>query len=107
MSFQVIIGSLGGTVFFQVGFCTPLRIMNLHDIYTTLALKKMMVEESVSKNLPKNAMKLGKFPHSCWGGGGGGGGSEGARVQFLQKKPNLNLKCLTTKTVDNFFFCHY
>ena len=36
-----------------------------------------------------------------------GGGSEGARVQFLQKKPNLNLKCLTTKTVDNFFFCHY
>ena len=74
MSFQVIIGSLGGTVFFQVGSCTPLRTMNLHDIYTTLALKKMMVEEGVSKNLPKNAMKLGKFP-------------KGARVQFLQKNP--------------------
>ena len=25
MSFQVEIGSLGGTVFFQVGLCTPLR----------------------------------------------------------------------------------
>ena len=25
MSFQVGIGSLGGTVFFQVGFCTPLQ----------------------------------------------------------------------------------
>ena len=29
MSFQVGIGSLGGTVFFQVGLCTPLRIMGL------------------------------------------------------------------------------
>ena len=28
MSFQVGIGSLGGTVFFQVGLCTPLRTMN-------------------------------------------------------------------------------
>ena len=27
MSFQVEIGSLGGTVFFQVGLCTPLRTM--------------------------------------------------------------------------------
>ena len=27
MSFQVGIGSLGGTVFFQVGLCTPLRTM--------------------------------------------------------------------------------
>ena len=28
MSLQVGIGSLGGTVFFQVGLCTPLRTMN-------------------------------------------------------------------------------
>ena len=27
MSFQVGIGSLGGTVFFQVGLCIPLRTM--------------------------------------------------------------------------------
>ena len=27
MSFQMGIGSLGGTVFFQVGLCTPLQIM--------------------------------------------------------------------------------
>ena len=27
MSFQVGIGSLGGTVFFQVGLCTPLQTM--------------------------------------------------------------------------------
>ena len=29
MSFQVGIGSLGGTVFFQVGLCTPLRTMEI------------------------------------------------------------------------------
>ena len=29
MSFQVGIGSLSGTVFFQVGLCTPLRTMAL------------------------------------------------------------------------------
>ena len=28
MSFQMGIGSLGGTVFFQVGLCTPLQTMN-------------------------------------------------------------------------------
>ena len=27
MSFAVVIGFLGGTVFFQVGLCTPLRNM--------------------------------------------------------------------------------
>ena len=27
MSFQLGIGSLGGTAFFQVGLCTPLRTM--------------------------------------------------------------------------------
>ena len=68
MSFQVGIGSLGGTVFFQVGLCTPLRTMNLYDIciYTTLAhfiFKKMRVAKGVSKYLPKNVMKLRKFPH--------------------------------------------
>ena len=30
MSFQVGIGSLGETVFFQVGLCTPLQTMNTH-----------------------------------------------------------------------------
>ena len=30
MSFQVGIGSLGGTVFFQVGLCTPLQTMELY-----------------------------------------------------------------------------
>ena len=45
MSFQVGIGSLGGTLFFQVGLCTPLRTMtsfsfeillnsNLQSLYT-------------------------------------------------------------------------
>ena len=30
MSFQVGIGPLGGTVFFQVGLCTPLQTMVPH-----------------------------------------------------------------------------
>ena len=34
MSFQVVIGSLGGTVMFQVGLCTPLRTMNAFLINT-------------------------------------------------------------------------
>ena len=29
MSFQVGIGSLGGTVFFQVGLCTPLQTIGV------------------------------------------------------------------------------
>ena len=33
MSFQVGIGSLGGTVFFQVGLCTPLGTMVSFEIY--------------------------------------------------------------------------
>ena len=32
MLFQVGIGSLSGTVFFQVGLCTPLRTMNHRQI---------------------------------------------------------------------------
>ena len=32
-------------------------------------------------------------------------GEEG--LKFLQKKINLNLKCLTTKEVDNLFLSHY
>ena len=35
MPFQVGIGFLGGTVFFQVGLCTPLRTMNVNT-YTAL-----------------------------------------------------------------------
>ena len=35
------------------------------------------VEEGTSKYLPKNAIKLRKFPHFCWQGEGGG------QVQFL------------------------
>ena len=29
MSFQARIGSVGGSVFFQVGLCTPLRTMKM------------------------------------------------------------------------------
>ena len=53
------------------------------------------VVEDVSEYLPKSAMKLRKFPHSCSEGVGGGRG-----LQFFTKKINLNLKCLTTKKVD-------
>ena len=34
MSFQVVIGSLGGTVLFQVGLCTPLWTMDMIKINT-------------------------------------------------------------------------
>ena len=52
------------------------------------------VAEGVSKYLPKNAMKLRKFPYFCWGGGRSLG------CNFYKKKKNLNLKCLTIKRVD-------
>ena len=41
MSFQMGIGSLGGTMFFEVGLCTPLRTMCslLHLQTTTLQSK--------------------------------------------------------------------
>ena len=47
MSFQVGIGSLGGTVFFQVGLCTPLRTMPC----------KTNFNESI-KNLEHNQVNL-------------------------------------------------
>ena len=34
MSFQVGIGSLGGTVFFQVGLRTPLQTMSVNMVWT-------------------------------------------------------------------------
>ena len=34
--------------------------------------------EGVRKYLPKNAMKLRKFPHVCWGENGEGRGGGGA-----------------------------
>ena len=40
-------------------------------------------------------------------GGGRGGGVWRGESSIFTKKPNLNLKCLTTKTVHNFFLCHY
>ena len=58
-----------------------------------------MVAEGISKYLPENAMKLRKFPYFSWEWGVGARGWSG-ELQFLQKKINLNLKCLTTKKVD-------
>ena len=39
--------------------------------------------------------------------GGGGCGVWRGESSIFTKKANLNLKCLTTKTVHNFFLCHY
>ena len=70
MSFQVGIGSLGGTVFFQVGLFTSLRTLNLYDIciyhLSTCHFQKKEGGRG-RKYLPKNVMKLRKkeFPHFC------------------------------------------
>ena len=40
MSFQVGIGFLGGTVFFQVGLCTPLRTMVEYEIYCFMNFRR-------------------------------------------------------------------
>ena len=40
MSFQAGIGTLGGTVFFQVGLCTPLRTVTALRLLKFLILKK-------------------------------------------------------------------
>ena len=42
MSFQVGIGSLGGTVFFQVGLCTPLRTMYSYIHFSDILFAKKM-----------------------------------------------------------------
>ena len=40
MSFQVGIGSLGGTVFFKVGLCTPLQTMGYYHVITSMDICK-------------------------------------------------------------------
>ena len=119
MSFQVGIGSLGETVFFQVGLCTPLQTMNLqtygYSIYmyilsTFYFQKKMKVAEGTSNYLPtKHAMKLRKFPHllSVEGVGGTMGRMGGGIFTKKNKLKSKMLKCLTTKKVDNVFLFHY
>ena len=75
-------------------------------VYATLAhfiFKKMRVAEGISKYLPKNAMKLRKFPHLCWvewGGGGGGrwgGGGWREMVAIFNKKNKLKSEMFKNK----------
>ena len=98
MSFQVAIGSLGGTMFFQAGRCTPLRTMNLHDIciyhLSTFYFQKNNGGKGHNQISTKTCYEIKKISTFLLKGEG---------LQFLKKKPNLNLKCLTTNKVDNFF----
>ena len=45
MSFQVGIGSLGGTVFLQVGLCTPLQTKAPSVVHLTLSTLFFMVRK--------------------------------------------------------------
>ena len=98
MSFQVAIGSLARTVSFQVGLCTPLRTMNLHDIcicqLSTFYFQKNEAGKGHKQISTKTCYEIKKISTFLLKGEG---------LQFLQKKPNLNLKCLTTNKADNFF----
>ena len=52
MSFQTGIGSLGGTMFFQVGLCTPLRTMITISTTDLLCLLKGHIAPSTVGNVP-------------------------------------------------------
>ena len=72
MSFQMGIGSLGGTMFFQVGLCTPLRTMNgrihvfdeafllLRNYFYDNSLKVTNVSSKTNKGLTFH--KTSRFP---------------------------------------------
>ena len=94
MSFHVGIRSLGGTVFFQVGLCTPLRTMNLHDIciyhLSTLYSKKKedgRGRQQISTN--KTCYEIKKiltFLLSIEGGSGEARVAGGRVCNFFKKK---------------------
>ena len=57
MLFQKGIGSLGGTVFFQVGLCTPLQTMRLGRVMS----KKLFLQRILKKNIWQKARKSSKI----------------------------------------------
>ena len=58
MSFQVGIGSLGGTVLFQVWLCTPLRTMRMADLF-----EKKFESNSFHYTRAKNEYQNFSFKH--------------------------------------------
>ena len=94
MSFHVGIRSLGGTVFFQVGLCTPLRTMNLHDIciYHLSTLYSKKKEDGIERmqiSTNKTYYELNKISTSLLPNEGGSG--EPGLVEwcsFYKKKKN-------------------
>ena len=72
MSFQVGIGSLGGTVFFQVGLCTPLRTMSIKMSWYSVSsfflfrtnCKKGYLNENDLLNCYGHFFESGIFDHS-------------------------------------------
>ena len=60
MSFLVGIGSLGGTLFFQVGLCTPLQI--IHCLQSFILLFASLLWSVDVKNSHKNFIVLKNHP---------------------------------------------
>ena len=92
MSFHVGIRSLGGTVFFQVGLCTPLRTMNLHDIciyhLSTFYFQKNEGGKGHKQISTKTCYEIKKISTFLLKGEG---------LQFLPKKTQLKSEMFNNK----------